>query len=146
MAFEDASPDGITVALAAQFERIRSGEIARGTSLSGPQRDDIDLQMTTPGGEIVDVRTFGSQGQQRTVALALRLAEEELLEEWVGESPIVLLDDVLSDLDVLRRSRIFSRSRTGAQTFITTTDLSSLPQSLVADAKVWRVTPDGVES
>jgi DNA replication and repair protein RecF len=146
VAFDDASPDGITAALTAQFDRIRSGEIARGTSLSGPQRDDIDLQMTTPGGEIVDVRTFGSQGQQRTVALALRLAEEELLEEWVGESPIVLLDDVLSDLDVLRRSRIFSRSRTGAQTFITTTDLSSLPQSLVADAKVWRVTPDGVES
>ena len=146
VAFDDASPYGISAALTAQFERIRSGELARGTSLSGPQRDDIDIQMTTPGGEVVDVRTFGSQGQQRTAALALRLAEEELLHEWVGESPIVLLDDVLSDLDILRRSRIFTRSRTGAQTFITTTDLSSLPQSLVADAKVWRVTPEGVES
>lgn len=142
---ESHDTEAIRVTLRAYFDKIRVGEMVRGTSLSGPQRDDIEFLMTTPSGDLVDVRSFGSQGQQRTAALALRLAEEELLEEWVGESPIILLDDVLSDLDVLRRSRIFTRSRAGAQTFITTTDLSALPKSMLVDAKVWRVTPGGVE-
>ena len=127
------------------MEKLLEVNLAKDKALQytsvGIHKDDLSFEI-----DGYPIKKFGSQGQQRTVALALRLAEEELLEEWVGESPIVLLDDVLSDLDVLRRSRIFSRSRTGAQTFITTTDLSSLPQSLVADAKVWRVTPDGVES
>jgi DNA replication and repair protein RecF len=88
--------------------RVRRDEIQRGTTLLGPQRDDLCFRVGKTDADARDVKTFGSQGQQRTVALALRLAERRLIEEMVGEPPLVLLDDVLSDLDENRRAQIFA--------------------------------------
>ena len=67
----------------------------------GPQRDDLSFSING-----ADARTYGSQGQQRTVALSLKLAEFRLIEEYVGEPPVMLLDDVMSDLDDARRRGI----------------------------------------
>ena len=123
-------------AFLAALKNVRREETARGVTTLGPQRDDLTFRIGPPGGTLLDARTYGSQGQQRTVALALRLAERQLIEETVGEPPIVLLDDVLSDLDESRRNQIFALSLTGGQSFLTTTDLSPIPLDAVKNARV----------
>lgn len=86
-------------ALAAALAARRGEELRRGTSLVGPHRDD--LRLTVNG---VDLRMFGSRGQQHTAALSLRLAEAEMLRDELGEWPVLLLDDVLAELDRARQT------------------------------------------
>lgn len=124
---------------------MRRDEIARGSTLLGPQRDDIIFRIGSDLENTVDAKTYGSQGQQRTVALSLRLAERQLIEEMVGEPPVVLLDDVLSDLDERRRAQIFALALGGGQTFLTTTDLGAIPADVVERAALWSVTAGTVE-
>ncbi len=92
-------------------------EILRGFSLTGPHRDDIKITING-----IDVRKFGSQGQQRTTALSLKMAELELMKSEIGEYPVLLLDDVMSELDENRRSHLLIFMGEKIQTFITTTD------------------------
>ena len=89
-----------------------------GYTTLGPHRDDIKF---TLGGE--DVRIFGSQGQQRTVALSLKLAETEMFKNKFGEYPILILDDVLSELDKKRKQRLIEAVK-DMQTVFTTTEVS----------------------
>lgn len=128
--------ESIVEAFTAALKAARREETARGVTTLGPQRDDLTFRIGPPGGTLLDARTYGSQGQQRTVALALRLAERQLIEETIGEPPIVLLDDVLSDLDESRRNQIFALSLSGGQTFLTTTDLAPIPLDAVKNARV----------
>jgi DNA replication and repair protein RecF len=93
----------------------RGEEMRRGTSLVGPHRDD--LRLTING---VDVRVFGSRGQQRTAALSIRLAEAEMLREELGDWPVMLLDDVLADLDASRQALVL-REAMGPQMLLTHT-------------------------
>src|SRR5207245_8215439 len=98
----DASPESdwsgdFRTALA----RERSREIGAGVSLLGPHRDD--LRFVVNG---VDMTTFGSRGQQRTAALSLKLAEAQYMQEETAEPPLLLLDDVMSELDGARRRHI----------------------------------------
>jgi DNA replication and repair protein RecF len=95
-------------------------DIQRGTTTVGPHRDDLGVFVNG-----IDIRIFGSQGQQRTSALALKLAEIELMKAETGEYPILLLDDVMSELDV-KRQAFLVKSLRDIQTFITTTDLNAL--------------------
>ena len=119
-----AIPDGaVTEADIAETFRlalsvVRRDELARGSTLLGPQRDDLSFLVGGDAASATDVRLYGSQGQQRTVALALRLAERKLLEEMVGEPPVVLLDDVLSDLDERRRKEVLALSLTGGLSWL----------------------------
>ncbi|TCS80827.1 DNA replication/repair protein RecF [Tepidibacillus fermentans] len=103
-----------------QFERIIEKymplELNRGTSMIGPHRDDLDFYINQ-----IDVRSYGSQGQQRTTALSLKLAEIELIHEEIGEYPILLLDDVLSELDKKRQTHLIKTIENKVQTMITTT-------------------------
>lgn len=87
----------------------------------GPHRDDIKISASG-----VDVRRFGSQGQQRSAVLSLKLAEIKTFEKRTGEKPILLLDDVMSELDVTRREALFEAIK-GIQTIITTTDRVEFP-------------------
>ena len=87
-----------------------------GYTTIGPHRDDIDIYLND-----IEVKSFGSQGQQRTVALSLKLAELEIIREKTGEYPILLLDDVFSELDLERRKRLLKFTMR-TQTFITCTD------------------------
>ncbi|WDV45917.1 DNA replication/repair protein RecF [Clostridiaceae bacterium M8S5] len=91
-------------------------DIEKGSTSIGPHRDDIDVIINN-----VNVRQFGSQGQQRTSALSLKLAEVELIKNEIGEYPVLLLDDVLSELDKSRRKHLISSFK-DIQTIITTTD------------------------
>jgi DNA replication and repair protein RecF len=110
-------------------------ERARASTLTGPQRDDVAFLVNGKEG-----RLFASQGQQRTIALSVKLAERRLIEELVGEPPVLLLDDVLSDLDDIRRAHLFDVvAQTGSQTFLSCTSLRSIPASILNNAAIWRV-------
>ncbi|MDQ4124276.1 MAG: DNA replication and repair protein RecF, partial [Actinomycetota bacterium] len=95
----------------------RPREIERGVGLVGPQRDDVSVIL---GG--VDARVFASQGDQRTCALALKLAEHDLLSDALGEEPVLLLDDVFSELDPSRRAWLADAVRSIGQTLVSTAE------------------------
>ncbi len=91
--------------LAAALDEVRTREIERGMSLVGPQRDDVTVNLSSAGYEqgLLDARAYASQGDQRTCALALKLGEHDLLTDALEDHPILLLDDVFSELDPSRR-------------------------------------------
>ena len=91
--------------LTSKLEEVREREFERGISLAGPQRDDIAIRLASPGAAAgqLEARNHASQGEQRTSALALKLAEHDLLSDALGYHPILLLDDVFSELDSSRR-------------------------------------------
>jgi DNA replication and repair protein RecF len=104
-------------AIAEALERSFGKDLARGFTADGPHGDDLQLQLHEVG-----ARHHGSQGQHRTIVLALKTAELELLSERTGRVPILLLDDVSSELDRSRNRRFFEvLSQTGGQVFLTTT-------------------------
>jgi DNA replication and repair protein RecF len=104
-------------ALMAAMERLRPMEARRGQSLVGPHRDDLAIELAG-----VDARAFGSRGQQRLLALSLRLAEILPITEAVGTAPILLLDDALSELDAEVRHHVLREIRGAEQVFLTTAD------------------------
>jgi DNA replication and repair protein RecF len=135
----DESPDAIAQRLRAEMERHAPAETARKMALCGPHRDDVLLSL---GG--LPLARYGSQGQQRTAVLALKAAEYALLRAAAGEAPVLLLDDVLSELDAQRR-RAFLDSIAGyEQAFITATDLAD--PALEAAGQVIEVRAGSVES
>jgi len=99
----------------------RNDEFERGYTLSGPHRDDLIFKINK-----VNVRKYGSQGQQRTVVLGLKLAELEFMKSESGEYPVLLLDDVFSELDKKRKNTLLSIINDKIQTLITTTDLDDI--------------------
>lgn len=118
----------------AALEAVRRREIAQGANVLGPHRDDLGF---LAGG--VDLAIYGSRGQQRTVALALKLAELEYIEEETGEQPALLLDDVLSELDPQRREDLLAAVHDLDQTLVTTTDLTIAPASALQHATIFEV-------
>lgn len=104
------------------LEKSRREDIKRGTSNFGPHRDDIVMHLSGK-----DMRSFASQGQIRTAALALKLSEITLLTDQHDESPVLLLDDVMSELDMQRRGLLL-KFISGIQTIITCTDESDFPK------------------
>src|SRR5207248_9607046 len=105
-------------ALEARVDR----DVERGVTGAGPHRDDVVL---AAGGR--ELRSFGSQGEQRLAVLALLLAEAELIAERRGVPPLLLLDDVLSELDPGRRRILAGRLARSGQAFVTATDAAMLP-------------------
>ncbi len=128
--------DAIQARFLEELSLVAGEEAARGTTVRGPQRDDIAFLVNGQ-----DCRGFGSQGQQRTVALSLKLAERKLIEELVGEPPLLLLDDVLSDLDDARRALLFDlTAEAGSQTFLSCTNLRAFSPGVLERATVYTVT------
>ena len=122
--------DGEDLILAA-LERSRRDDLKNCCTTLGPHRDDLDLRI---GG--ISARAFGSQGQQRSCALTLKLAECRLIREVSGEQPVILLDDVLSELDRTRRKYLLSGLAEG-QLFITCCDRAGF--SAIKDGSTWRI-------
>jgi DNA replication and repair protein RecF len=116
-----------------QLYSKRNKDISSGTTSVGPHRDDLRFKV---GG--IDIRKFGSQGQQRTAALSLKLSEIRLIEQVTGEKPILLLDDVLSELDAGRQSWLLE-SIQDIQTLISCTGLDDFVNSRISLDKVFRV-------
>jgi DNA replication and repair protein RecF len=112
----------------------RDEEIGRGQTAVGPQRDDIEVWLDEH-----EARLFASQGQQRSAVLSLKLAELHYLAEVTGEQPVLLLDDVMSELDPARRERLLAALQPGPQALITAADLNDLPKSILERAAVFRV-------
>ncbi len=107
---------------AEQLEARLERDLERGTTGLGPHLDDLGVLSADR-----DLRAFGSQGEQRLAVLALLLAEAELLEERRGARPLLLLDDVLSELDPGRRRILADRLRAGGQALVTSASRNSLP-------------------
>ena len=124
-------------ALARRLVETAEKEIWNGSTLIGPHRDD--LVFTLDGR---DMSGFASRGQQRTAILAFKLAELDLLTAQDGRPPLLLLDDVFSELDPERRAHLVRRIAGLPQAFVTTTTLDDLDPALVAAAQGWAVAPD----
>lgn len=114
------------------FFKNQNREILQGNTLIGPHRDDFEMLVNQQ-----DVYEFGSQGQQRTVALSIKLAEIDLLKEQVGEYPVLLLDDVFSELDSSRQTLLLKSIENKVQTFITTPSINDLVQALINKPKIF---------
>jgi DNA replication and repair protein RecF len=129
--------DDPTVIQQTFLEKIQSRAVAefyQHTSLVGPHRDDIDFVINqTPA------RQYGSQGQQRTLVLSLKLAELELIESVIGEPPLLLLDDVLAELDLKRQNQLLETIQDRFQTLITTTHLGSFDSQWLKSSQILTV-------
>ncbi len=126
-------PDSSGEELAENIKRSRAQDVKQKTTLVGPHRDDIGFFL----GDI-DIRRFGSQGQQRTAALSLKLAEIELVKKLVRDYPVLLLDDVLSELDGERQNHLLE-AITHIQTMITCTGLEDFVNNRFQIDKLFRV-------
>jgi DNA replication and repair protein RecF len=131
---EEADSSKMVTIFEEKLSAVREREIDRGVSLIGPHRDEILFYVNDR-----DVQTYGSQGQQRTTALSVKLAEIELIYEEVGEYPILLLDDVLSELDDFRQSHLLNTIRGKVQTFVTTTTTSGIDHKTIREASRFSV-------
>ncbi len=118
----------------AQLREVRKKEILQGVCLLGPHRDDLEFVVNG-----VNMLTYGSRGQQRTAALSTKLAELTYMRDSTGDEPILLLDDVFSELDSLRREYLLQQVRQHQQVFITATDLTGFPAEIVTQAHIYRV-------
>jgi len=126
--------DEIANAIAVALRERRSRERERGSTLAGPHRDDVALSIDGHA-----VRTYASQGQHRTVALAWKMAEVAVVAEVAGVRPLLLLDDVMSELDEKRRTALAEYVITGPQAIVTTTNLSYFASDMLDAATVVRV-------
>jgi DNA replication and repair protein RecF len=117
---DEANPEQVQQAFLERIQQRAIAEFRQGTTLVGPHRDEVEFTINqTPA------RQYGSQGQQRTLVLALKLAELKLIEEVVGEPPLLLLDDVLAELDLNRQNQLLNAIQDRFQTLITTTHLGA---------------------
>lgn len=123
------------------LQAARNVDVARGSTTVGPHRDDLLIEV---GGR--DARLYGSQGQQRTAVIALKLAAMEHAKEQLGGPPLLLLDDIFSDLDVRRRELLVERvGALSGQAVLTCTEPESAGQALLNEASVFRVLEGRIE-
>ncbi|MGE5265290.1 MAG: DNA replication/repair protein RecF [Acidobacteriota bacterium] len=124
-----------------QLEALRSRELGAGLTLAGPHRDDVRFLIErlpqTTGGKM-DAITYASRGQGRTIALSLKLAEVTLMRTETGEEPVLLLDDVMSELDAPRRAALSQTVIDSPQAIISATDLEDFTGELLARARILR--------
>jgi len=109
-------------------------DLKRGSTSVGPHRDDVPVLLDGQ-----EARSYASQGQQRTAVVSLKLAEATLIENRTGERPLLLLDDVLSELDGERRAALLKEVAGGGQVIITSVEAGPFPPELMAGAMVWTV-------
>ncbi|GIN64514.1 DNA replication and repair protein RecF [Robertmurraya siralis] len=137
---EDQVLSKMVEVLEEKFAKVKTREIERGVTLFGPHRDDLLFHVNDR-----DVQTFGSQGQQRTTALSLKLAEIELIRSEIDEYPILLLDDVLSELDDFRQSHLLNTIQGKVQTFVTTTNVDGIDHQTLKEAATFKVESGWIE-
>jgi DNA replication and repair protein RecF len=123
-----------------QLRRTRGDEVRRGATRIGPQRDDISFLANG-----LDLRPFGSRGQNRSAMLAYKLAEIEWLNQLRGEMPVLLLDEVLAELDPERRADLQQRLLAAPQALLSAADLSMFEEDFRRRAAVWHVVAGKLE-
>jgi DNA replication and repair protein RecF len=141
VSIEKDDPEGVQQAFLDKIQQRRIPEHAHGTTLVGPHRDEVEFTINqTPA------RSYGSQGQQRTLVLALKLAELKLIEEVVGEPPLLLLDDVLAELDLNRQNQLLDAIQDRFQTLITTTHLGAFDSQWLNSSQILSVQAGQISS
>jgi DNA replication and repair protein RecF len=126
--------DEISEYLKQELIKRKSEELARHQSCVGPHRDDIEFKING-----IDAIKFASQGQQRTLVLALKLGELEIIKEKTGYSPILLLDDVLAELDETRQNYLLKSIESNTQTIITSVDTILFEEEFLKDVKIYTI-------
>ena len=116
-------------------------DLRRGSTTVGPHHDDVRVLL-----EGRDARAYSSQGQQRTAVVSLKLAEAALMARRTGERPVLLLDDVLSELDGERRGALLRQVASAGQVIITSVEAGPFPPELMANSMVWTVTEGRIEA
>lgn len=125
----ELTADQIAPQFADQLVNEQRDSIQRGATLSGPHRDELRIHINER-----DASLYGSRGQARTAVMALKLAELAWMQTHIGESPILLLDEVVAELDAKRRAYLLDRISNGAQTLMTTTELEIFTDRFLAQA------------
>jgi DNA replication and repair protein RecF len=123
-----------------QLEARRREELARGTTLVGPHRDELRFVA-----DEIDLGTFGSRGQQRTAVLALKLAEVHWLRSKIDDWPVLLLDEVMAELDMNRRAFLLDQINGAHQSILTSTDPEMFTAEFRAHAKLLKVIKGRIE-
>jgi DNA replication and repair protein RecF len=134
VALEQDEPAVIQQAFLAKIQERAIAEQYQNTTLVGPHRDEVAFTINQ-----TSARQYGSQGQQRTLVLALKLAELKLIEEVIGEPPLLLLDDVLAELDLSRQNQLLETIQDRYQTLITTTHLGSFDAQWLYSSQIFSV-------
>ncbi len=112
------------------YKEIENQELKYNVTLLGPQKDDLEFYIGDK-----NIKLYGSQGQQRMAVLALKLSELEIIKEIKNYPPILLLDDVLSELDIEKRNKLLSYIKNNCQVIITTTDLKNIDENILNKSK-----------
>ena len=132
--FAGETAEEISENLKKELSERRNEEIARRQSCVGPHRDDIEFKING-----ADAVKFASQGQQRSLVLALKLGELEIIREKTGSSPILLLDDVLAELDEIRQNYLLKSIENEVQTIITSVDTLLFEEDFLKDVKIFKI-------
>jgi DNA replication and repair protein RecF len=127
--------------LAEAVHNSLADDLRRGSTSIGPHHDDLRLLL---GGQ--EARAYGSQGQQRTAVVSLKLAEAALVTRRTGERPVLLLDDVLSELDGERRAALLRQVAGEGQVIITSVEAGPFPPDLMANSMVWTVSEGRIQA
>lgn len=120
--------------LRSKFKKNRKRELIQGTTLFGPHRDDFSFILNS-----LDLKVYGSQGQQRIAVIAFKLAEIQIFKESTQNNPILLLDDIFSEIDIKKRNRLLKYIDGSVQTIITTTDLKNINKKIIEKSKIFKV-------
>jgi DNA replication and repair protein RecF len=134
------SEEEIKSAMLTTLQRKRSEEIARGTTTIGPHRDDFRFLTND-----IDLRFYGSRGQNRTAMLSTQLAEVEWLRQKTGEYPVLLLDEVMAELDPIRREDLLNHLTAAHQAILTAADLNMFTEEFRSQAVLYQIA-DGIIS
>ena len=126
--------DSIRKLLKNKFSKNYNKELNQGMTLYGPHRDDFYFNFNNN-----DLKFFGSQGQQKLAVLSYKLAEIPIFNNYCGTLPLLLLDDIFSELDDKRKNNVLSYLKEDIQTFITTTDINNINNEIVNNAKIFKI-------
>jgi DNA replication and repair protein RecF len=127
--------------LAQAVQNSLAEDLRRGSTSVGPHRDDVKILLDGR-----EARAYGSQGQQRTAVVSLKLAEAAMVAGRTGERPVLLLDDVLSELDGERRAALLRQVAGEGQVIITSVEAGPFPPELMSSARVWTVAGGEIEA
>lgn len=131
---KEYSENEIKEQLKSKFESEKSNEVKAGNTLYGPHRDDFEFYLGNN-----NLKSYGSQGQQRVAVLSIKLAEIEIFKNYSKTSPILLLDDVFSELDDEKKNNLLKYINDDIQTIITTTDLENIDETIIKKAQLFKI-------
>ncbi len=135
----DFNPEDIAQKFEEKLKERQIEEIIRAQSLVGPHRDDVSFFIND-----IEAKKFASQGQQRTIVLSLKLAELELVKEKIGDTPVLLLDDVLAELDDIRQNYLLNAIGSQTQTIITSVDTLHFDEEYLKDVEIFKISDGAV--